>query len=156
RLRRRARRRDLRGRRARRLTLRGDDNCRERRPDEQTANGCGRAVLHPVFSFICFSGRRPCPPDAATPRVHDLLRADDRIWEATSQADAASSGSTCVRHHSCGRCYAMNVAGGVAVRTLVAWLTAALVLMLPRPGFPQIVQPAGVPLVYQGGLYYPS
>jgi hypothetical protein len=44
----------------------------------------------------------------------------------------------------------------VAVRTLLASLTLALVFLLPSTGSPQIVQPSGVPLVYQGGLYYPS
>ena len=44
----------------------------------------------------------------------------------------------------------------VAVRTFAVSLAVALVLVLPSAGSPQIVQPAGVPLVYQGGLYYPS
>jgi len=42
------------------------------------------------------------------------------------------------------------------VRTLVGSLTAALVLVLPSTGSAQIVQPTGVPLVYQGALYFPS
>ena len=44
----------------------------------------------------------------------------------------------------------------LAMRTLVASLTAAFVLVLPSAGSSQILQPAGVPVVYQGGLYYPS
>jgi hypothetical protein len=44
----------------------------------------------------------------------------------------------------------------VAVRTFLASLTVALVFLLPSTGSPQILQPSGVPLVYQGGLYYPS
>jgi hypothetical protein len=44
----------------------------------------------------------------------------------------------------------------VGVRTLIASATVALVLMLPRSGFAQILQPTGAPVVYQGGLYFPS
>jgi hypothetical protein len=44
----------------------------------------------------------------------------------------------------------------VAVRTLIAPVTLVLVLGLAQQGSTQIVQPAGAPLVYQGGLYYPS
>jgi hypothetical protein len=43
-----------------------------------------------------------------------------------------------------------------AVRTLIAPVTLALVLGLAQRGSTQIVQPAGAPIVYQGGLYYPS
>ena len=44
----------------------------------------------------------------------------------------------------------------VAVRTWIAPVTLMLVLGFGRPGSTQIVQPSGAPLVYQGGLYYPS
>jgi hypothetical protein len=45
----------------------------------------------------------------------------------------------------------------VAVRILMALVAVALVLVLPRSGSAQIVQlPAGPPVIYQAGLYYPS
>jgi hypothetical protein len=43
-----------------------------------------------------------------------------------------------------------------AVRTLIAVATVALVLLLPRTGFTQILQPAGWPVIYQARFYYPS
>src|SRR5215475_8478586 len=42
------------------------------------------------------------------------------------------------------------------VRGLIASAAVALVLLLPRPGFAQILQPTGPPVVYQGGFYFPS
>src|SRR5215467_11673082 len=59
--------------------------------------------------------------------------------------------------NGCGRCDAMRRASReVAVRMAVFSLTVALLVGVPRAGFSQIVQPAGKPLVYQGGLYFPS
>jgi hypothetical protein len=43
-----------------------------------------------------------------------------------------------------------------AVRTLIASATVALALLLPRSAFAQILEPTGPPVVYQGGLYFPS
>jgi hypothetical protein len=43
-----------------------------------------------------------------------------------------------------------------AVGRLIALATVALLLALPRSGFAQILQPTGRPVVYQGGLYFPS
>ncbi|HEX7140736.1 MAG TPA: hypothetical protein VF219_22985, partial [Vicinamibacterales bacterium] len=42
------------------------------------------------------------------------------------------------------------------MRTLIASATVALALLLPRAAFAQILQPTGAPVVYQGGLYFPS
>jgi hypothetical protein len=42
------------------------------------------------------------------------------------------------------------------VRRLIASATVAVVLLLPRSGSAQILQPTGPPVVYQGGLYFPS
>jgi hypothetical protein len=42
------------------------------------------------------------------------------------------------------------------VRRLIASAAVALVLLLPRAGFAQILQPTGPPVVYQGGFYFPS
>jgi hypothetical protein len=42
------------------------------------------------------------------------------------------------------------------VRTLMACATVALVLVVPRSGFTQILEPAGAPVVYQTRFYYPS
>lgn len=42
------------------------------------------------------------------------------------------------------------------MRTLIASAAVALALLLPRSGFAQILQPTGAPVVYQGGLYFPS
>ena len=42
------------------------------------------------------------------------------------------------------------------MRSLIASVTVALVLLLPRSGHTQILQPTGPPVVYQGGFYFPS
>jgi hypothetical protein len=42
------------------------------------------------------------------------------------------------------------------VRKLIASAAVALVFLLPRSGFAQILQPSGPPVVYQGGFYFPS
>jgi hypothetical protein len=42
------------------------------------------------------------------------------------------------------------------VRRLIASAAVAVVFLLPRSGFAQILQPTGPPVVYQGGFYFPS
>ena len=42
------------------------------------------------------------------------------------------------------------------MRRLIASAAVALVFLLPRSGFAQILQPSGRPVVYQGGFYFPS
>ena len=42
------------------------------------------------------------------------------------------------------------------VRTLMNFAMVALVLLVPRSGFTQILQPTGAPVIYQARFYYPS